>query len=114
MECAKCHDHKYDPISQEDYYKTFSFFNQVPEKGIFATIGAHSFADPPSMEITNEDIAGVLNFVNKQDTNLLEVMIMKDSSQMRATQVLASWKLQCTHRYRATKYAFSYFRFRYY
>ena len=88
MECAKCHDHKYDPISQKDYFQTFSFFDQVPEKGIFATIGAHSFADPPSMEITNEDISDVLSFVNKKDTNLLEVMIMKDSSQMRATQVL--------------------------
>ena len=33
VECAQCHDHKYDPISQEEYYGLFSFFNNVPEKG---------------------------------------------------------------------------------
>jgi hypothetical protein len=31
--CARCHDHKYDPISQKNYYELFSFFNNVPEAG---------------------------------------------------------------------------------
>lgn len=31
--CAKCHDHKYDPISQKNYFELFSFFNQVNESG---------------------------------------------------------------------------------
>lgn len=31
--CARCHDHKYDPISQRDFYQLFAFFNQVPEPG---------------------------------------------------------------------------------
>jgi hypothetical protein len=33
IECARCHDHKYDPLSQSDYYSLFSFFNNVPEIG---------------------------------------------------------------------------------
>jgi hypothetical protein len=32
--CARCHDHKYDPLSQKDYYRFFAFFNTVPEKGL--------------------------------------------------------------------------------
>jgi hypothetical protein len=31
--CAQCHDHKYDPISQKEYYQLFSFFNTVAEQG---------------------------------------------------------------------------------
>jgi hypothetical protein len=31
--CARCHDHKYDPLSQRDFYRLFDFFNRVPEPG---------------------------------------------------------------------------------
>jgi hypothetical protein len=33
LRCARCHDHKFDPISQKEYYEFFAFFNQVPETG---------------------------------------------------------------------------------
>ncbi len=33
MECARCHDHKFDPISQKEYYQIFDFFNSVNEFG---------------------------------------------------------------------------------
>jgi mono/diheme cytochrome c family protein len=34
MGCARCHDHKYDPISQKDFYRFFAFFHNVDEKGL--------------------------------------------------------------------------------
>jgi hypothetical protein len=33
MGCGKCHDHKYDPIGQKEFYQVFAYFNNVPEKG---------------------------------------------------------------------------------
>ena len=31
--CARCHDHKYDPLTQKEFYRLFAYFNNVPEKG---------------------------------------------------------------------------------
>jgi hypothetical protein len=33
LECARCHDHKYDPITQRDHYRFFAFFNNIAEFG---------------------------------------------------------------------------------
>src|SRR5690606_1793166 len=34
MQCGQCHSHKYDPISQEDYYRFFAYFNQAADPGM--------------------------------------------------------------------------------
>jgi hypothetical protein len=36
MECARCHDHKFDPITQKDYYRLFAFFNSTDESGLYS------------------------------------------------------------------------------
>ncbi len=34
VNCAQCHNHKFDPISRKEFYQLFAFFNQVPEEGL--------------------------------------------------------------------------------
>ncbi len=36
LECARCHDHKFDPITQKDYYRFFAFFNSTDESGLYS------------------------------------------------------------------------------
>jgi hypothetical protein len=37
--CARCHDHKYDPFTQKEFYSLFAFYNNVPEKGFVYNFG---------------------------------------------------------------------------
>jgi uncharacterized protein (UPF0335 family) len=47
--CARCHDHKYDPLSQREFYQLYAYFNNVPEKGIDGRKGAAvPFIDVPN------------------------------------------------------------------
>jgi hypothetical protein len=39
MTCSQCHDHKYDPISQREFYQIYAFFNNVPENGLDGSKG---------------------------------------------------------------------------
>jgi Protein of unknown function (DUF1553)/Protein of unknown function (DUF1549)/Concanavalin A-like lectin/glucanases superfamily/Planctomycete cytochrome C len=49
--CARCHDHKFDPIKQKDFYRFFAFFNTVPERGLDGITGnAEPVLELPSPE----------------------------------------------------------------
>ncbi len=88
FECAKCHDHKYDPISQKEYFSSFAFFNQVNEKGLVGDINLASPGDPPVMRITQADIRSALQFLRPKDTMPVIAMVMRDSTAIRVTRVL--------------------------
>ena len=47
--CCRCHDHKYDPFSQRDFYRLFAFFNNTPEKGVYRGNGS-----PPLIKVPTD------------------------------------------------------------
>jgi hypothetical protein len=61
--CAKCHDHKYDPISQKNYYQLFSFFNNVKEAG---QISWDDALPTPTLMLPTDQQEKMLHFINAQ------------------------------------------------
>jgi len=47
LTCARCHDHKYDPIKQKDFYRLFAFFNNIAEAGL----GPNNGNSPPFITV---------------------------------------------------------------
>jgi len=85
FECAKCHDHKYDPISQKNYYQLFSFFNNVPEKGFY---GGGEIQEP-TIKLTDEQVATTLSFINHQDSiGTINYMVMEEMPEPRQAYIL--------------------------
>lgn len=64
--CAKCHDHKYDPFSQKNYFELFSFFNNVKEAG---QISWDDALPTPTLLLPTEQQEKVISFINKQLTS---------------------------------------------
>ncbi len=67
FECARCHDHKFDPITQRDYYRLFAFFDQTSESGAGRSNGVLAptmryLADPQQqrrLQTVQTEIAGI-------------------------------------------------------
>lgn len=53
LECAQCHDHKYDPFTQEDYYRVLAFLNNTPNEAVSqdGEGGVHLFPQGPTLEL---------------------------------------------------------------
>ncbi len=62
MECARCHDHKFDPISQKEYYQLSAFFNNVNELGMTGDDGNYG----PAMYITQPETDSIISLLNRQ------------------------------------------------
>ena len=51
MNCCRCHDHKYDPITQKEFYQLFAYFNSVEESGVLSPQGKRGENTPPLMTL---------------------------------------------------------------
>lgn len=53
LECARCHDHKYDPITQKEYYQLFAYFNNIDEAGLYSYFT--SSTPTPTLLLASQD-----------------------------------------------------------
>lgn len=98
MECARCHDHKYDPVSQKEYYQLYAFFNNTDEVGRPPRDGGE--APGPALLLTDEETEKQLAFleekiaeqevklqdIRKQEQPLFEQWLSTDKAQQLLKQ----------------------------
>ena len=86
MECARCHTHKYDNISHDEFYGFYSFFNNINEKGL---IEYGDFSPEPKFTVSKSDLDSGLDFIKLPDSlDKVTFMVMKESKNLRKTYVL--------------------------
>jgi hypothetical protein len=61
MQCAECHDHKYDPLMTKEFYQLFAFFNQVPENILYRGADA-----PPTILVPTVEQQTKMDELDKQ------------------------------------------------
>ncbi|MFM9950951.1 MAG: PSD1 and planctomycete cytochrome C domain-containing protein [Saprospiraceae bacterium] len=88
VECAQCHDHKYDPVSQKDYYQVFGFFNTSKEAGFEGDVSVSKPAKTPILTLSEKEIKEMLTFINQRDTGSVTVSVMEEADTVRATHIL--------------------------
>jgi hypothetical protein len=89
VECAQCHDHKYDPIPQKEYYSLLAFFNNTKEVGYEGDVSVSKPAKMPIETLSDSDIRNTLSFINKKDTGALMVSVMGERDTFRTSYVLS-------------------------
>lgn len=86
LECARCHDHKFDAISQRDFYQLFAFFNNLQESGVMS--GHATYADP-AVGTPTDGHYRKLNDLDQRMTDLERQLIRLDPA---ADQLQANWE----------------------
>jgi len=79
--CARCHDHKYDPIRHQDFYRVFAFFNNIPESGRAIKEGN----SPPLIRAPLPDQQARLNELDQQ-IEAAEAKVLALQSPLTAAQ----------------------------
>jgi hypothetical protein len=68
LACTECHDHKYDPFTQKEFYQLYAFFNNVPEKGL----DGQKSNPVPSLQVPTPGQAARLSVVHQAQARIEE------------------------------------------
>ena len=79
MGCARCHDHKFDPIKQKEFYRFYAFFNTVPERGLDGYEGNAV----PVLPLPSAEQQRQMDDINKQIAAVLAPLPEKDVLALR-------------------------------
>ncbi len=96
LACAQCHDHKYDPLSQKDYYKFLAYFNNVPETGTPPGGGQYRIAEPFVTVETPVEKAQKITLEARLSAAKSEIARAEAQMQPVAPVALSTWRATST------------------
>lgn len=94
LNCARCHDHKYDPISQKEFYGLFAYFNSIEESGVLGIQGK-TRNTPPLIHLPEEAQSAELARLDGEIAKAAEAA-KRASAEMPAA--LAAWEADLQRR----------------
>jgi hypothetical protein len=93
MGCARCHDHKYDPLTTEDYYGMYAFFHNVPETGRAIRDGnSEPFIKAPTWQ--QQEVLQELEQALEQSENALQALQPTVDQALKRWHEGREWKQQ--------------------
>lgn len=105
MQCARCHDHKYDPISQNEYYQFFAFLNNLEEKQASYSnfVAAEPFVRVPSKEQSQrvEQLQREIDALQQQMQRCEEAVpetLTKWLQTVSEEELASRWRIRQVHR----------------
>ena len=91
LECARCHDHRYDPITTRDYYQLAAQFNSIDELGLYSFFTAA--VPTPSLDLPDAEQEARLA---RAEAAVDEAQRKVDAEQAAADGRFASWRVAVT------------------
>jgi hypothetical protein len=92
--CARCHDHKFDPISQREYYQLYAFFNNIDEKGVDGVTAAPQ----PNLVVQRPEFVVKLGELSKRVADLKQQISLLAKSLVAERQ---AWEAEQKQRVRS-------------
>lgn len=88
MECCRCHDHKYDPLSQKEYYQLSAFFDNIAEAGLYSYFTPS--VPTPTLVMADEATKAKIA-AGRQQITKAERVLMQHAALEATRQVFEAW-----------------------
>jgi len=97
LNCCRCHDHKYDPVSQKEFYQLFGYFNSIEESGVLDSEGGSPGQgnSQPVLQVSTRAMAAELQRLQLAAEQAKQQV---EKARQTAGERMAAWEIETRQR----------------